>query len=125
MMTLRLITQLRAQRQSWVELEPGKQVQIMRPAETDIGGLLRAEGGAGRSLQVGLPEVSRFVTGWQGITEADLLGPTVGASDLVPFDAALWAEVVADRADWLGTVAAALLAAVVKHFEAKEAAEKN
>jgi hypothetical protein len=124
-MMQRLITQLRAQRQSWVELEPGKQVQIIRPPEVDISAFLGGGAGGGRAISVGLAQVCQYVTGWQGVTEADLLGAAVGSSDAVPFDSALWAEVVADRGDWLNTVAQALLAAIVQHFEAKAAVEKN
>lgn len=120
----RLINQLRAQRQSWVDLEPGKRVQIMRPPESEIGAFLRVENGR-KSMMADLDQVVKFTTGWEGITEADLLGASVGASDAVPFDPALWAEVVADRGDWLKAVAQALLDAIVKHFDAKAQAEKN
>ena len=119
----RLINQLRAQRQSWVELEPGKRVQIMRPPESEINAFMRIDG-ASRAMVASLAQVSKYVTGWEGITEADLLGAS-GASDPVPFDAELWGEVVADRGDWLKIVAAALLASIVKHFDQKAAAEKN
>jgi hypothetical protein len=121
---IKLITQLRAQRQTWVDLAPGKRVQIIRPAESEIGDFFRVTNGD-RSMVCGLDQVAKFVTGWDGITEADLLGAAVGASDAVPFDAALWAEVVADRSDWLKLVAAALLDAIVRHFDQKAEAEKN
>lgn len=120
----RLIAQLRSQRQSWVELEPGKRVQIIRPTESEVGEFLRTDGAA-RAMVAELVQVSRFVTGWDGITEADILGPTIGASDPVAFDADLWAAVVADNSDWLKKVGTALLDAIVQHFEKKAAAEKN
>ena len=120
----RLIDQLRAQRKTWVDLEPGKRVQIMRPPESEIGKFLHFEDGQ-KHMRAELDQVVKYVTGWDGITEADLLGAAVGASDAVPFDAVLWAEVVADRGDWLKLVAQALLDAIVKHFEAKAQAEKN
>jgi hypothetical protein len=120
----RLIKQLRAQRQSWVDLEPGKRVQIIRPAEIEVQQFFRMEGGL-RTMAAELPQVTKFVTDWAGITEADLLGAAVGASDAVPFDADLWAEVVADRSAWLKTVSSALIDAIVKHFESKAQAEKN
>lgn len=120
----RLIDQLRAQRKTWVDLEPGKRVQIMRPPESEIGKFLHLEDGQ-KHMRAELDQVVKYVTGWDGITEADLLGAAVGASDAVLFDAVLWAEVVADRGDWLKLVAQALLDAIVKHFEAKAQAEKN
>lgn len=123
-MSQRLIDQLLSQRKSWVEVAPGKRVQIIRPPESDIGAFIRIDG-AGRSMVLDLAHVTQYVCGWDGFTEADLLGSAVGASDVVPFDAALWAVVVTDRADWIQAVAAALIAAIVKHFEQKDTAEKN
>lgn len=120
----RLIEALRAQRQSWVDVEEGKRVQIIRPSESEVGEFLRGSGKS-RSMGAELPQVIKYVTGWDGITEADLLGAAVGSSDLAPFDSELWAEVVKDRAEWLKKVSAALLAAIVKHFEQKAEAEKN
>ena len=122
-MSAALIARLRVARQLWIDLEPGKRVQIIRPTESDIGEFLRGENG-GRAMVADLAQVRKYVTGWEGITEADLLGAS-GASDPVPFDAELWGEVVADRGDWLKIVAAALLASIVKHFDQKAAAEKN
>lgn len=120
----RLIEALRAQRQSWVDVDEGKRVQIIRPAESEIGEFLHGSG-KGRTMGAELPQVIKFVTGWEGITEADLLGESVGASDPVPFDSELWGEVVKDRAEWLKKVGSALIETIVKHFEKKAEAEKN
>jgi hypothetical protein len=120
----RLINQLRAQRQSWVDVAPGKRVQIMRPPESEIGSFLRVDDGR-KSMVAELDQVVKFTAGWDGITEADILGASVGGSDAVAFEADLWREMVADRGDWLKLVAQALLDAIVKHFESKAQAEKN
>ncbi len=120
----RLINQLRAQRLSWVDVAPGKRVQIMRPPESEIGAFLRVEDGR-KSMIAELDQVVKFTAGWDGITEADILGASVGGSDAVAFEADLWREMVADRGDWLKVVAQALLDAIVKHFESKAQAEKN
>ena len=120
----RLITQLRAQRQSWVDLAPGKRVQIIRPAESQISEFLRTTGN-GRSLVVELAQVCKYTVGWDGITEADLLGAAVGACDPVPFDSELWAEVVADRSEWLNRVAIGLSESITNYFNKKAEAEKN
>ena len=119
-----VINKLRAARQSWVELEPGKRVQIIRPPESEIGDFLRDDAGF-RSMVAELSQVQKYVGGWEGITEVDLLGAAVGASDPVPFAPELWNEIVADRGDWIKLVAAGLLDAIVKHFEKKAAAAKN
>jgi hypothetical protein len=119
-----LIAALRSARESWVDLGDGKAVRIRRPAEAEFASLVRTEAGQ-RQLRIELAEVRRYVTGWRGFSEADLLGPTVGNRDDLAFDADLWAEVVADRTDWLATVAQALLKAITDHAERAQAAAGN
>lgn len=118
----RLITRLREQRMTWVELAalPGKRVRIIRPTETEL-----AEFFQGSRLTVGLEQVKRYVVDWEGFTEADLIGAALGASDPVPFDAALWAEVVADQSAWVRQLAQDLLDHVLAHRVAAAADEKN
>lgn len=120
----KLIDQVRAQRQQWLDVAPGKRLQIIRPAESQFGEIIRRVKGKAE-ISIELPHVCKFVTGWEGFTEADFLGETVGASDPLPFDPELWAEVVADRGDLIKLVSAALIESVVKHFEKKAEAEKN
>jgi hypothetical protein len=121
-----LIARLRSKRETWCELDPGKAVQLRRPAETEVlTGMLQRTPGGGTTLQVEKAHVCAAAVGWRGITEADLLGAGVGVDDAVPFDAGVWAEVVADRADWLQRAAAHLLDQITKHFEAQDTAAKN
>lgn len=117
--------QLRAARQSWVEVAPGKSVQILRPAEADLAQFLVADADGQRNLSVELAHVQRFVTDWRGITEADLLGGALASDTPAAFDAGLWADVVADRTDWRTAVAQALLSAIVAHLDARAATAKN
>lgn len=119
-----LIKQLRAQRQSWVDLEAGKRVQIIRPTESEFPSFLSGEGDQ-RRIAVSIEQVGKYVTGWDGFSEADFLGAAVGASDPLPFDAELWAEVVADRSPWVATVSTALLTAMTDHFQQKAKVSKN
>ncbi len=120
-----LINKLRAARQSWVDLEPGKRVQIIRPAETELGEFLHY-GQAGELQAVAdVPQCKRFVTGWDGITEADLLGAAIGSSDALPFTVDLWAEVVGDRSDWCRVVSEALVKAITDHVKSRDEATKN
>ena len=121
-----LIAKLRAQRQSWVDIAPGLRVQIIRPPETEITAFLKApDPTGGWIVAADVTHVTRYVTGWDGFTEATLLGAAVGASDPLAFDAALWAELVADHAQWCHAVGDALIAAIVKHSEQKAQATKN
>jgi len=116
-----IIKRLREARMWWLELEPGKSVRCIRPAEVEVAQHL-FEGG---KLAVGIESVKRFVVDWQGFTEADLLGAAIGSTDPLPFDAALWAEVAADRKEWVAKVASAILEAAVRHHESKAEAAKN
>lgn len=121
-----LIKRIRAGREVWLELEPAsgsgddakpaKRVRIRRPAEAEMRTFLvqsRAEAAVG------------VVVGWDGFTEADLLGDSVGAADAVSFDADLWAEVVRDRADWISLVTDRAVALVQAHQQLKAESEKN
>lgn len=122
-MSARIIAALRAARQTWVELAPGKRVQIIRPAEANLHEF-RLQG-AENSVERMLRCVVKYVTGWEGFTEADLLGAALAPADPVAFDAALWATVVADHVDWVSTIMGALVDAINAHEAAKEAAQKN
>lgn len=118
-----LIRQLREARQSWVEVEPGRRVQITRPPDASLHELTLRPGE--NNIECMLRCVCKYVVGWDGITEADLLGAAVGGSDAAQFSAALWADVVADRRHWITTVMAKLIAVINAHDAAKEAAAKN
>lgn len=121
--TQRLLQQIRTQRQSWVELAPGKRVRITRPPESALLDFV-APGDTGH-LVAELRHVVQYVDEWEGITEADMLGASIASEVPVPFSRTLWAELVADRRAWLRQVAQALLKAINDHELAKDAAEKN
>ena len=122
----RLISAMRAQRLSWVVLEPAKdgraekRVQITRPPESAMPDFLVKTEDGGYTLKAELRHVEAYTVGWEGITEADLVGPA-GSSDPAAFAPALWSVVVADKLAWLQAVATAILEAIVKHREALEA----
>lgn len=111
-----LIAKALARREQWVDLEPGKRIRIRRPAETELPGL--REG-------VTVERVIACTVGWEGFSEVDLLGATVGSEDALEFDIGLWDVLVRDRADWLATVANAIVKAVTEHLKQKDAAAKN
>lgn len=115
-MSAELIARLLAQRERWVDLEPGKRVRIRRPAESDIGRFARG---------VSVDQIAATVVGWEGFTEVDVLGASQGSSSAVEFDSGLWAELMRDRMDWFDTAASAVMEAIREHMASREAARKN
>lgn len=111
-----LIARLLARRERWVELEPGRELRIRRPAEADIGLYVRA---------IGIDQLGKAVVGWSGFTEADVLGATQGSTSPVPFDQALCIELLRDRVEWVGKLADAVMDDIRAHLESREAARKN
>lgn len=119
-----LLAQLRKRRQKTVDLGGGKEVTFLRPAEAEMAGLLTGEGDT-RTWNVGVEQVRSLVTGWSGFTEADLLGADIGGSDVVEFDADLWAEVCSDDITWVRQIGDAILQSVVTHITERDAIAKN
>lgn len=119
-----LLERMRNQRKRWLDLDDaGHRVQLIRPTDIEVARhLFKRDAG---HLRVEPEDVVMFTVGWSGFTEADLLGSAVGSSDDVPFDSALWAEVMADRPDWMRKAAEELLGMVIERTEAKQSAEKN
>jgi hypothetical protein len=111
-----LIAKLQAQREGWATLPDGKRLKFRRPPEVELGKLI---GG------VRLEHVIECAVGWEGFTEADLLGAGVGGSDPVSFDRDLWAAVVSDRAHYLEPAAAAIAEAVSAYLANRAATAKN
>lgn len=125
-----LIARLRAAREVWVSLPAAadgthRAVKFRRPAEAEVLALITTSAGGRRQLAVQLPTVQACAVDWRGVTEADLLGDTVGSSDAVPFDAGVWAEVVADRLDWLQPCCQGLLDAISAHMARQDDDAKN
>jgi hypothetical protein len=111
-----LIAKLLAQRESWVEVEPGRRVKVRRPDESEM-----ADFRAGMSVELML----RHVVGWEGFTEADILGPSVGASDPVAFDGALFATIARDHMAWFEPISVEIATRIAAHWKGKEATAKN
>ena len=69
-------------------------------------------------------EIARdFVTGWDNVTENDIVGG--GGSDAVAFDKELWNEWCNDRPDFWRPIASAVLDAYTLHSKRLQDAEKN
>lgn len=102
-----LAERLLEQRDAWCDLGDGLRVKLRRPAETEL--LALAQG-------LGLQRVVSAAVDWQGFSEAVLLGPEVGATDPLPFDADAWAAWVTDHAEAAGKCATALREAIEQHI---------
>lgn len=120
-----LLAARKRRREKSVDLGGGKKVSFMRPPESDMPRLLKGDGEVKR-WEVTLADVRTYVCGWEGFTEADVLGPSVGASDVtVDFDADLWSEIVGDDLGIINKVADAILKSVVDFISEKAEVEKN
>ena len=111
-----LIARMDEQRSFWVDLGGGKRVKVRRPLEADFPKLRSG---------VMVEHVAECVCDWEGFSEATLLGPAVGASDPLPFDARLWDRAVRDNAADVAAVASAIVDAVTTHLRAQEDVAKN
>jgi len=122
--TSALLLKLRQQREHTVKLGEGKEVTFLRPPETEMTAMLHGDGDT-RTWVVGFAEVCKYVNGWKGFTEADVLGAAVGSSDEVPFSPELWAELVSDKLEWMRKVADKILKSVVEHINKQDTTAKN
>ncbi len=119
-----LLAALKRRREKSVDLGEGRAVTFLRPLESDMGSMLSGEG-AERTWSVTIEHVKKFVNGWSGFTEADLLGASIGSSDPVSFDPDLWAEVCADDIETVQKVAQAILKSVIDHLSEQADVAKN
>ena len=107
-----LIDKIRKARETTIQIN-GKTWTIRRPTDEE-------------AVQLGqsglLDMVKRFVIGWE-LTELDLIPGGDGSA--VKFDAALFAEWVADQPDVWEPLGAAILEAYKTHAEKRDAALKN
>lgn len=110
-----LHARLLAGREASVDLPNGKTVRVRRPPEVEIPRLL---------LEGELSDLLACAVGWQGFTEADVLGPEAGAAE-VPFDPVLWQELAKDHTAWCRAVADKVKAMCAEHIKAREAASGN
>lgn len=124
-----LIERLRAARNGWCVLReadgdmPELAVCLRRPSEVELQGLRPVPG---RDINDTLAEAAcSSAVDWRGFTEAELLGAAIGSSDPLPFDAALWREVVRDRMEWLVKCTNHLMDVVREHLRLKAEQAKN
>lgn len=120
-----LLEAMRTQRKRWVDVAPGKKVQILLPTELEVvRHFIKTEDGK-PAFSADVDQVKRFTCGWEGFTEADLLGAGVGASDSVAFAPELWDVLIEEHLNWVRVVARALLEGIVQRQSQREADAKN
>lgn len=126
-MSKALIAQLLAQREGRCDFReksdsaPAQGVVLRRPPETEWGRFMRK----GVAIEEMRDIVIDYVVGWYGMTEADLLGESIGSTDEVEFSRDLWAVVVSDRSAWVGIAFDRLLNQVSEYIKQRAAAAKN
>lgn len=111
-----LIARMDLQRTHWADLPGGKRVQFRRPLETEFGKFRQG---------VTVDHLVEFACGWEGFTEADLLGSAIGSSDAVSFSPDLWGRVVRDKLDYVEPLSTAIVDAITQHLARRDATAKN
>lgn len=104
-----------------------QRVRFTRPPENDFPTLLTdVDAVAGKATWVcELSHVCKYVDGWEGFTEADLIGASVGAEDPVPFSSELFAVWIEDNVLVKQKLANAILREVVDYITSRESSAKN
>ena len=107
---------MQEQRAFWTQLPGGQRVRMLRPVESDL--YRHAHG-------VTVDAVCTAACGWEGFSEATLLGAAIGASDPLPFDAALWSAYVRDNVAAAKVCVNALAEAISQHLLSQDETAKN
>ena len=110
-----LIERIRKARQTRVTVD-GKTFIVRRPTDKEA-----YEMSSSKSQQMDL--IERFVEGWEGITELDLVPG--GGSIPVEFDRDLFVEWVADQPKYWGELTSAITKEYTAHAEKLVEAEKK
>lgn len=114
----KLLAAAQAKRLQWVDLEPGKRVQIRRP---DMVQAMLTSSMAGREK---FEAYAGQVVAWEGFLERDLtLEP--GADAPLDFSAARWRLLWGDKPEWLVAVSKAVNDSLEQYEQQREAAAKN
>lgn len=112
-----LIARIMAKRERWVELEPGKRVQVRRP---DLVQALVMRSQRGVQMH---EAYAGAVVAWEGITEADAVEG--GSATPLDFTPALWRALWGDRPEWLIKTTETVKQLLDEAEAQREAAAKN
>jgi hypothetical protein len=108
-----LIEKIRRARELGVEAG-GFKFTVRRPTDLEI---------AGMSEMTQSEILRRFVIGWDGVKEVDLVPG--GTGDMVPFESELFMEWIADRPALWGPLAQAAVSSYAAHRQKLEDEAKN
>lgn len=111
-----LLAKMAEQREFWADLPGGKRIKLRRPPEVELPALMHG---------VKLEHLTEYACGWDGFTEADLLGPAIGKSDPQPFHVDLWDAYMRDHAECVKPAVEALRDSVTDYLKRKAETEKN
>lgn len=122
-----LQAQILKRRERWVDLGEGRRVKFLRPPETEFHKyLVPVEGEPERrTWSIEVDHVKKLVIGWEGFTEATLLGPEIGGDIAVEFSSDLWSTVIVDNAEWSGKIGREILDSIVGYVVDREKTTKN
>jgi hypothetical protein len=111
-----LIAKALEAREQWVDLGGGKRVKVRRPPAAELFVF-----GRGATPE----QFMRCAVGWEGVTEADILGAAVGSDSAVPWSLDLWLVLALDNPDWMTAVSASVVEAIRTYLDKREAIGKN
>ncbi len=125
--TKELVAKLRKSREFKVDLGDGLKVIALRPTEAEVQKMLKPFPGddTKATIEVQTEHVAAAVIGWEGFTEAAILGADVGSSDPLEFDSELWGALAADDRAWYFKVSMAMITAINAHTLKKLDTAKN
>lgn len=115
-----LIERLLRQRENRLEVAPGKYLRVRRPDAVDAANLSRL-----RDADRLAEWYAARVVGWEGITEADLLGAKQASDTPADFSERLVLVVLRDRPEWLEALSKHVRDELETHAKAQEAVAKN
>ena len=101
-----IINRLRKNRQGRLERDNGKVILFKRPTDMEFVKLQSLEDGQ-------FDVIKRYVTGWEGYTELDLISSGTGES--VEFHPLLWAEWIEDHPEEWKPISDAIMGSYTDH----------
>ncbi len=123
-MSTELIARIRSARMSWIDLGGGKRLRIIRPPEAEFSDFLSTGGNV--SAQWAIDRVVKYAEGWEGFSEADLMGAELAPGDAMPpFSKELWEIAVSDNQNWLTAATTGLLDVIRTYISKKAESAKN
>lgn len=127
MTKINVVEALKKSRLKSVDLDDGLKIFFTRPPEVEMAKYLHASADETDTVRWGISveEMKRYVTGWEGFTEATFLGSSIGASDPEPFSKELFSVWIDDNAKHATRISGAIIDSMVDFINAKEKVSGN